>query len=86
MDAKTRRILITVCVVAFLLTSTFTWGVLQVGWDVTKIIGDWTGEKVEDVRGLTQWGVAWVLAHANLLVPVLFLGGIIWLVRQKPKD
>ncbi len=78
MDAKTRKILIIVCVIAFILTSTFTWGVISAGIDVAQ-------SDVEKARRATQWTVAWVLAHANLLVPVFFLGAIIWVARQKPK-
>ena len=72
--------------IAFLLTSTFTWGVLQVGWDVTKAVGDHLGDRVEVIREIARWGVAWILAHGNLFVPVFFLGGIVCLLKKKPTE
>ncbi len=80
MDAKTRRILIIVCGVAFLLTSAFTWGVISAGIYLAQHVDELGG-------GRENWPVgpvAWGLAYANLLVPVFFLGGIIWLVMKKP--
>ena len=77
MDAKTRKILITVCVVAFLLTSTFTWGVISTGIDLAQ-------QAITEGRIFSRLSVDWILAHANLLVPVFFLGGIVWLVMKKP--
>ncbi len=77
MDAKTRRILIIVCVVAFLLTSTFTWGIISAGIDLAQ-------QAITEGRIFSRMSVDWILAHANLLVPVFFLGGIIWLVMKKP--
>ncbi len=78
MDAKTRRVLIVVCVLAFILTSTFTWGVISAGMDAAQA----GVEAGREAAGLT---VAWILAHANMLVPVFFLGVIIWLARMKTK-
>ena len=78
MDTKTRRVLIIVCVLAFILTSTFTWGVISAGMDAAQA-------GVEAGREAAGWTVAWILANATLLVPVFFLGGIIWLVRMKTK-
>jgi len=80
MDAKTRRILIIVCVVAFLLTSAFTWGVISAGIDLAQYVNELGG-------GSENWfidPVAWMLTYANVSVPVFFLGGIIWLVMKKP--
>jgi len=96
MDVKTRKILIVVCVIAFLLTSTFTWGVISAGIDVSQSVAqigvnvaqsgvDATQSGVEKARAATRWTVAWTLAHANLLVPVFFLGAIVWLGMQKTK-
>ncbi len=76
MDAKTRRILIIICVVAFLLTSAFAWGIILTGIDLAQ-------HTLELGGGPENWAVrpiAWTLAAANLSVPVFFLGGIIWLV------
>ncbi len=78
MDARTRRILIVVCVIGFLLTSTFTWGVISAGINAAQ-------EGVEAGREVARWSIAWLLAHANLLVPVFFVGGIVWLARRKTK-
>ncbi len=80
MDAKTRRVLIIVCVVAFLLTSAFAWGIILTGIDLAQHTRELGG-------GPENWAVrpvAWELAAANLSVPVFFLGGIIWLVMKKP--
>ena len=80
MDAKTRRILIIVCVVAFLLTSAFTWGVISAGIDLAQHVDELGG-------GYENWFIgeaAWTLTYANVFVPVFFLGGIIWLVMKKP--
>lgn len=79
MDSKTRKMLIIVCVVGFVLTSTFTWGIISAGIDVAQ-------SGVEAGRGAAEWTVAWILAHANLLVPVFFLAAIIWLARQKSQQ
>ena len=76
MDAKTRRILIIICMVAFLLTSAFAWGIILTGIDLAQHTRELGG-------GPENWAVrpvAWTLASANLIVPVFFLGGIIWLV------
>ncbi len=78
MDTKTRRVLIIVCVLAFILTSTFTWGVISSGMDAAQA-------GVEAGREAAGWTVSWILAHANLLVPVFFLGVIVWLARMKTK-
>ncbi len=77
MDAKTRKTLIIVCVIAFVITSTFTWGVITAGIDLAQLA-------IAEGRMFTRTSVDWILAHANLLVPVFFLGGIIWLVMKKP--
>ncbi len=80
MDANTRRILIIVCVVAFLLTSVFTWGIISAGIDLAQHVDELGG-------GRENWfidPVAWTLTYANVSVPVFFLGGIIWLVMKKP--
>ena len=80
MDAKTRRILIIVCVAAFLLTSAFTWGVISAGIDLAQHVDELGG-------GRENWPVgtiAWMLSYANVSVPVFFLVGIIWLVMKKP--
>ena len=80
MDAKTRRILIIVCVVAFLLTSAFTWGVISAGIDLAQHVDELGG-------GYENWPIgsaAYTLTSANVSVPVFFLGGIIWLVMKKP--
>ncbi len=80
MDAKTRRILTIVCVVALLLTSAFTWGVISAGIDLAQHVNESGG-------GRENWfidSVAWMLTYANVSVPVFFLGGIIWLVMKKP--
>ncbi len=77
MDTKTRRILIGVCVVALLLTSTFTWGVISAGNDLAQIAST-------EGRVFSRTSADWILAHANFLVPVFFLGAIISLVMKKP--
>ena len=80
MDAKTRKIRIIVCVVAFLLTSAFTWGLISAGIDLAQHTRELGG-------GPESWAIRsdhWMLALANVLVPVFFLGGIIWLVMKKP--
>ncbi len=78
MDARTRRILIIVCVIGFILTSTFAWGVISAGINAAQ-------EGVEAGREVARWSIAWILAHANLFVPVFFVGGIVWLARRKTK-
>ncbi len=80
MDAKTRKILIIVCVVAFLLTSAFTWGVISAGIDLANHTNELGGGRENWPIGV----VAWMLTYANVSVPVFFLGGIIWLVMKKP--
>ena len=80
MDAKTRRILLIVCVVAFLLTSAFTWGVISAGIDLARYVDELGGGHENWFIGST----AWALTYANVSVPVFFLGGIIWLVMKKP--
>ncbi len=77
MDAKVRRILIIVCAVAFLLSSAFTWGVISAGIDLAQIAAT-------EGRVFSRTSTEWMLAHANFLVPVFFLGAIIWLVMKKP--
>ncbi len=78
MDARTQRILIIVCVIGFILTSTFAWGVISAGINAAQ-------EGVEAGREVARWSIAWILAHANLFVPVFFVGGIVWLARRKIK-
>ncbi len=78
MDARTRRLLIVVCVIGFILTSTFAWGVISAGLDAAQ-------QGVEAGREVARWSVAWILAHANLFVPVFFVGAIVWIARKKPK-
>ena len=78
MDAKTRKILIGICVLGFLLTSTYTWGLLT-GLVELAITG------IEEGQILAKWSVAWILAHLNALVPLIFVGVIIWLAKQKTK-
>ncbi len=80
MDAKTRKVLVISCVAAFLLTRAFTWGVISAGIDLAQHTRELGG-------GPESWAVRsdhWTLALANVLVPVFFLGGIIWLVMKKP--
>ena len=79
MDANTRKILITIAVVGFVLTSTFTWGVISAGIDYMQ-------GGVEGARTGAAWTISWILAHANALVPVFFLGFIFWVTRQKAKE
>ena len=67
------------CVVGFLLTSTYTWGVLS-GLIELAIEG------VDAGQVLAKGSVAWVLAHINALVPLIFLGVVIWLARQKTTE
>ncbi len=59
MDDKTRRTLIIVCVVAFLLTSTFTWGLISAFIDVgqkgAEIAVDSTQVVAEKARSLSAW-------------------------------
>ena len=62
-----------------MLTSTFTWGIVRGAIDVVQSI-------VEGGRGFAAGTVAWILAHANALVPLIFVGVILWLVKQKPKQ
>ena len=79
MDAKTRKILIAVCVLGFLLTRTYTWGMLS-GLIELTIAG------VDKGQVLAQGSVAWILAHLNAFVPLIFLGVVIWLAKQKTKE
>ncbi len=78
MDAKTRKVLIAFCLIGFLLTSTITWGVISAGIDVAQA-------GIVEGRDYASWTVSWILAHASLFVPVFFIGGVIWLLRQKTK-
>ncbi len=79
MDAKTRNLLIVLCVLGFLLTSTYTWGMLS-GLIELAVTGMDKGQE------LAQWSVAWILAHLNAFVPLIFVGVIIWLVKQKTAE
>ena len=79
MDVKTRNILIVLCALGFLLTSSYTWGMLS-GFIELAITGMDKGQE------LAQWSVAWILAHLNAFVPLIFVGVIIWLVKQKTTE
>ena len=79
MDAKTKKILVVLAVLGFLLTSTWTWGILSGGIDLA-VAGMDKGQE------LAKGSVAWILAHVNALVPLIFLGAIIWLVRKKTTE
>ena len=68
--------MIGVCVVGFLLTSSYTWGMLS-GLIELAIEG------VDKGQSLAQGSVAWILAHLNAFVPLIFLGVVIWLFKQK---
>ena len=96
MNAFTRRTLIIVCVLAFLLTSTVAWGVISASIDVadkaaataselakgTTELGKSAAQKTKEATG---WTMQWIAAHGTSIVPVFFLVGIGWLVMQKPK-
>ncbi len=79
MNAKTRKTMIGVCVVGFLLTSTYTWNLLTGAFDLAI-------KGVEGGQVLAQGSVAWILAHVNAVVPLIFLGVVIWLIKQKSGD
>ena len=96
MDSKTRKMLIIVCVIGFVLTSTFTWGVFTYAVDVAQVVAEKgvdVAQKGVDVaqkgagsaRDVAAGGIKWTLAHANLFVPVFFIGAILWLAKQKTK-
>ncbi len=78
MDAKTRKILIVVSVFGFLLTSTYTWGIISGAIDLAV-------QGMDRGQELAQGSVAWILAHLNALVPLIFVGVIYWLYRHKTK-
>jgi uncharacterized protein with LGFP repeats len=89
-NSKTKTALIIVCVIGFLLTSTFTWGIIA--WSAQQS-ADLAAATVktgigagEQAREYTGWSITWILAHANALVPVFFLGFLVWLVMQKKTD
>ncbi|MCH8149054.1 MAG: hypothetical protein IH987_13910 [Planctomycetes bacterium] len=79
MDSNTKKILIGVCVVGFILTSTFSWGIISGAVDLVQ-------EGVDLSRVLTAGSIAWILAHANALVPLIFVGVIVWVVRHKSTE
>ncbi|MCH7752297.1 MAG: hypothetical protein IH898_09110 [Planctomycetes bacterium] len=79
MDAKTKRIRIGVCAAGFLLTSTFSWGIISGTIDIAQNI-------IEETGFWAKGSIVWILAHANAMVPLIFIGVIIWLARQKPKE